>query len=346
MTTQENIQERITNRLTIEANKTEGGFAQDIIGSVSFELANVYQTEIVNLLDKAFVKTAQGEYLDLLGADYGIPRREAQASIVELEITGDEFSIVNQDVKVVYNNIIFTIQEFKKINSSGVVQVKALCDTKGTIGNVEANTIIEFLTEYQGLKTVTNPNAAYDGFDREDDEIYRQRIIDFLADESANCNKAQYEAWAREVIGVQKAVIKSADEGAGAGNVGVYISAIDSTVSQELIKKVHDYIESKQFINANVVVESLNYVPINVWAELKLKEGYNETDIKDQFLISLKQYLPTVEKTVSYFKISELLFDCEGVEDVTDYTLNEQSESIDLEITDFATAGEVQFVVS
>lgn len=344
MNTQEEIQERITNRLTIEANKLEGGFAQDIIGSTSFELANIYQTDIVNLIDRAFVLTAKGDDLDKLGADYGIPRREAQAAIVDLEITGEEFSIINQDIKAIYNNLVFTVQEFKKINSSGVALVRAACDTKGIIGNVEANTITQFLTDYQGLKTVTNPKASYDGFDKEDDEIYRQRILDYLADESANCNKAQYQKWAREVIGVQKAVVKSADEGAGAGNVGVYISAIDSTVSEDLLKSVHDYINEKQFINATVVVESLNYIPMDIWAQLKIKEGYTETDIKDEFLIALRQYLPTVEKTVSYFKISELLFDCEGVEDVIDYTLNSGVESVNLGTTDYATIGEVQIV--
>mgnify|MGYP002519583185 CR=1 FL=1 len=63
------------------------------------------QTDIVNLIDRAFVLTAKGDDLDKLGADYGIPRREAQAAIVNLEITGDEFSIINQDIKAVYNNI-------------------------------------------------------------------------------------------------------------------------------------------------------------------------------------------------------------------------------------------------
>lgn len=345
MNTQEEIQERITNRLTIEANKVEGGFAQDIIQDVAYEFANVHKTELTGLIERAFVKTAQNEDLDNLGADYGIPRREAKEATVYLKIIGDEFAIINQDVKAVYNNLVFTVQEFKKINSSGVALVRATCDTKGVIGNVEANTITQFLTDYQGLKTVTNPEPSYDGFDRENDEIYRQRILDYLADESANCNKAQYETWAREVIGVQKAVVKSADEGAGAGNVGVYISAIDSTVSEDLIKNVHDYINERQFINATVIVESLKYIPMNIWAQLKVKEGYTEIDIKDEFLISLKQYLPTVDKTVSYFKISELLFNCEGVEDVIDYTLNGGVESINLEVTDYATTGEVQIVV-
>ena len=45
MSTKDTIQERINGRLTIDANLLEGGFSQDIIGSVSYELANIYDTE-------------------------------------------------------------------------------------------------------------------------------------------------------------------------------------------------------------------------------------------------------------------------------------------------------------
>jgi hypothetical protein len=64
----------------------------------------------------------------------------------------------------------------------------------------------------------------------------------------------------------------------------------------------------------------------------------------DEFKIKLKDYLNSVEKVVSYFKISELLFDCAGVEDVTDYTLNGEADSVTLQETDFAVVGEVQIV--
>lgn len=345
MGTQEDIQQRISDRLTIEANKLEGGFAQDIIGSISFELANIIDTELDNIINRAFVSTATGEDLDQLGNDYGLPRREDAQAIVYLEITGDEFSTINSNVKAVYNNIVYTVQEFKKINSSGVALVKAKCDTAGVIGNVPSNTINEFLTDYAGLRTVTNPEPAYDGFDREDDEVYRQRILDYLKEDATNANKAQYEKWAREVVGVQKAVIKGAED-MGAGNVGVFISAIDSIVSEELINAVKTHIEEVQPINATILVESLNYVNVNVSANLILKEGYNAIDVKDEFVIALKEYLPTVDNVVSYFRISELLFNCSGVEDVVDYTLNGGVDSIILNKTDYATVGEVEIVTS
>ena len=345
MTVQEEIIKRINERLNIDANLMEGGFAQDIIGSIAYELANITETELDKIADKAFVETAQGDDLDRVGADYGIERREEAAAIVYLEITGDEFAVINQNVKAVYNNLVFTVQEYKKINSSGVATVKAKCETMGVIGNVQANTITEFLTDYAGLKTVTNPEPSYDGFNREDDEIYRQRIKDYLASGSANCNKEQYETWAREVTGVLKAVVKGAED-MGAGNVGVFISAIDATVSEELKQAVSDYINAKQFINATLIVDSLNYINIDVTANVILKEGYSNIDVMDAFKIKLKDYLNTVEKVVSYFKISELLFDCAGVEDVTDYALNGKADSVTLQETDFAVVGEVQIVAS
>jgi uncharacterized phage protein gp47/JayE len=329
----------------MDANLLEGGFSQQIIGSVAYEFANVEETELNTIADRAFVTTANGEYLDRVGSDYGLPRRDAENAVVYLEVTGDQYAVINQNVKAVYNNLVYTVQEYKKINSSGVALVKAKCETTGTIGNVPANTIKEFLTDYAGLKTVNNPEPAYDGFDREDDEIYRQRILDYLKEDATNANAAQYEKWAREVVGVQKAVIKSA-EVMGAGNVGVYISAIDADVSEELKKTVFEHIDEVQPINATVIVDAMDYIDLNINATLVLKDGFTATDIKDELEVALKQYLPTVDNTVSYFKISELLFDCSGVEDVVDYTLNGFSESINLLDTDYPVVGEVIIVAN
>lgn len=341
MGTQEDIQERINNRMSMPANLLEGGFSQQIVGSVAYELANIEDTELNNIADRCFVMTAQGDDLDKVGADYEMPRREDVAAYVCLEITGSQGAIINNTVKATYNNLVYTVQEYKVINSSGVALVQARCETTGTIGNVPANTITEFLTDYEGLTSVTNPAAAYDGFDREDDETYRQRILDYLAEDATNANEAQYEKWAREVEGVQKAVIKSA-EVMGAGNVGVYISAIgDVPVSEELKQTVYNHIDAVQPINATVIVNSLDYVDIDVTAYVVLKEGYTTVDVMDELREKLQTYLPTVDNTVSYFNINNLIFDCVGVEDVTSYTLNGGTVSINIEDTEYPVTDEV-----
>lgn len=340
MGTQEDIQQRINSRLTIDANLVEGGFSQDIIGSVAYELANIYDTELANLIDKAFVNTATGPDLDNVGADYGIDRRQSSNAIVLLTITGVENAVVNQSVKAIYNNLVFTVQEYKVIGASGTVTVKAMCDTAGAIGNVAANTITEFVGNPAGLLTVNNPASAYDGFDTETDDDYRARIKLYLAEDAVNCNEAQYKLWALEVTGVKTAVIKDAST-AGAGKVGVYIASTTGTVSNELKQAVKDYIDAKQFINATVVVNALTNVAINTNAVVTLVAGYTTDDVKAEYEDALEEYLDGLTGVVSYFRASDLLFACSGVNDVTSFQLNGDEQSIALTDTQIATVGSI-----
>lgn len=340
MGTQEDIQQRINGRLTIDANLLEGGFSQDIIGSVAYELANIYDTELENITNRVFVDTATGDDLDNVGADYGVERRQASQSIVYLEIEGVEGAVVNTTTKATYNNLIFTVQEYKIIGASGTVTVKALCDTYGSVGNVAADTITEFVGNPAGLISVTNPAAAYDGFDKETDADYRARIKLYLAEDAVNCNEAQYKQWALEVAGVKSAVVKGA-ETMGAGNVGVYIASTTGTVSDELKQTVKDYIEALQFINATVVVNSLTNVAINTTATVVLETGYTVNAVMDEYEQALTRYLDGLTGSVSYFRASDLLFDCTGVIDVTSFKLNNAEQSIALGDTEIAVVGSI-----
>jgi hypothetical protein len=64
----------------------------------------------------------------------------------------------------------------------------------------------------------------------------------------------------------------------------------------------------------------------------------------DRLLQKVAEYLKTVENVVSYFKVSDLLYACSGVEDVTTYTLNGDNVSVELDDTDYPVVGEVQIV--
>lgn len=340
MTTQDDIITRINTRLTNEANKTEGGFSQDIIGSVAYELANIYDTELDAIADKCFVATANGEDLDRVASDYGIERKQSKKAIVNLEITGTEGAIVNQNVKATYNNLVYTVTELAQIGSTGKVTVKAQCETEGSIGNVSANTITHFVMSYAGLTAVNNPAPAYDGFDTEDDDTFRARVMLYLSEDAVNCNEAQYKLWALEVAGVKSAVVKSADA-LNKGKVRIYISSTTGTVSAELRQAVKDYIDARQFINATVVVNALTNVDIDVTATVTLDTGYSTSTVTTEFTELLTEYLEGITGTVSYLRVSDLLFGCSGVTDVSVFKLNNAESSIALTDTEIAVVGEV-----
>ena len=324
----------------MSTNRTEGGFSQDIIGSVAYELANIYDTELNNIADKSFVATATGDDLDRVASDYGMERRQSQKAIVYLQITGTVGAIVNQNVKATYNNLVYTVTELKQVGSGGTVLVKAQCETSGSIGNVEANTITQFAMSYDGLTAVTNPAPAYDGFDTETDSEFRARVMLYLSEDAVNCNEAQYKLWAMEVAGVKTAVIKDAST-MGAGNVGVYIASTTGTVSNELKQAVADYINSKQFINATVIVNALTSVDIDTTATVVLNQGTTTTTVAEEYSELLADYLDGLTGNVSYLRCSDLLFSCSGVADVTVFKLNNAESSISLLDTDIAVVGEV-----
>lgn len=340
---QEDIQERINSRLTINANLLEGGFSQDIIGSVAYELANVQEVQIPDVISNGFVATADREHLILKGQEYGLPIRKATASTVILRIEGEVGAIVSSDVKAVYNNLTFTVSDFNKIGSSGIILVEAKCDILGSIGNVPENTIDKFLISYEGLTSVSNPAPSYGGYDEEETETYRDRLLEYNMLDASNANASQYKIWAQSVAGVSKAIVQSA-EIVGAGNVGVFISSIDGEVTEQLKTNVLNYIESVQPINATVIVDSLTPVPISVNAQCVLSEGTSTDDVKEEFTTELERYFRTVQTTVSYIKVADLLLNCSGVIDVTSYTLNGGTQSIEIAETESPEVGNVVII--
>lgn len=347
MGTQEDIITRINNRLTMSANKTEGGFSQDIIGSVAYELANIYDTELNDIADKCFVATAAGDDLDRVASDYGMVRRQSQKAIVYLQITGTVGAIINQSVKAIYNNLVYVVTELKQIDSTGVAMVKAQCETSGSVGNVEANTITQFAMGYEGLISVTNPEPAYDGFDTEDDDTFRARIMLYLSEDAVNCNEAQYKQWALEVAGVKSVVIHDASHlEVGAGYVGVYISSTTGTVSEELKQAVKSYIEKRQFINAEVKMFAITNVSIDTTATVVLANDYTASGVEQEYTELLERYFEGLTVTVSYLKCSDILFSCSGVVDIVSFKLNNDEESISLLDTDIAVVGEVTINVA
>ena len=176
--------------------------------------------------------------------------------------------------------------------------------------------------------------------DAETDDDYRERIKLYLAEDAVNCNEAQYKQWALEVAGVKTAVVKDAST-VGAGNVGVYIASTTGTVSQDLLDAVSEYIEERQFINANLIVSALTSVQINTVARIVLKAGHTLDSVSAEYSELLTAYLDTVTDTVSYFRASDILYNCSGVDDVLTFTLNGDEESIGLDDTEIAVLGGV-----
>ena len=345
MTTKEEVRQSINSRLKTAATKIEGGLTQDIIGSVSYELANIIDTKIDVILDNAFVSTADIEHLKIKGEELGLFQNEATSAIVVAKITNasPNTKLPDNFMAQTTDGIIFKNIEEKTTNESGFLEIQMECLTKGNIGNIKQGTLTEFYDKYEGFENaqITNENSGYNGFEEETTEEFRERILTYLRDDAANSNIADYSWWAKEVAGVKNVIVEDATE-AGAGNVNVYISAMNNLeVSKELIASVKEKIQSEQIINANLNVLPLEYLKINITADIKLKEGFEKEAVKSEFSALVENYLSKLPSFVSYLYISNLFFETEGIEDVSNYLLNSGTESISISKLQVPVVGEI-----
>ncbi len=332
MTTKEEIQTSINSRLKTLPTQIEGGTIQDIVGSVSYELANIIDTRVEVVLDNAFVATADEEHLEMKGKELGIERKDASFAHVVAKITNAApNALIQTNIRALTNSgLVFKVIEEKAADESGNAYVTMECLTQGTVGNIakgELNRFQETYINFEDAK-ITNENMGFDGFDKESVEAYRKRILEYLKDDACNSNIADYIAWAKSVIGVERVVVQDAFK-AGAGHVNVYISAVNNqNVSDDLISKVKKTLEAEQIINAIVNVFPLEYFKINISADLTIENGTNTEAIKKEFLEKLNIYLSESAHTVSYLYISNLLFETKGVLDVENYLLNGSNSSV------------------
>ena len=345
MTTKEEVRQSINSRLKTAATTIEGGLTQDIIGSVSYELANIIDTKIDVILDNAFVSTADIKHLKIKGEELGLFQKEATNAIVFAKITNasPNTKLPDNFMAQTTDGIIFKNIEEKETDENGFLEFQMQCLTEGVIGNIKQGTLTEFCDEYEGFENaqITNENSGYNGFEEETTEEFRERILAYLRDDAANSNMADYSWWAKEVAGVKNVIVEDATE-AGAGNVNVYISAVNNLeVSKELIASVKEKIQSEQIINANLNVLPLEYFKINITADIKLQEGFEKEAVAREFSALVENYLSKLPNLVSYLYISNLFFETEGIEDVSNYLINSKTESVEIEKLQIPIVGEI-----
>ena len=145
-------------------------------------------------------------------------------------------------------------------------------------------------------------------------------------------NIAHYVQWAKEVPGVAK--VRVYDLARGPGTVDVVVIADGNEVApQKLIEAVEEKIERQRPIGADVDVLSGQAVDINVTADVIIKEGYTSESIRAKFYTLLEAHCVTIafqSHIISYLGMVNILFDCPGVVDIADFTLNGQSTSLHL----------------
>lgn len=338
------IQARMMNNLPVDISDMPADFPYDFTMPTAIEISRLIQYNLTRTLMLMFPMWAWGEWLDLHGVSAKVTRKQASRASGHVTVTGTPGTVIKEGTVFCTEGttdagaIEFATTAEKTISDSGTVDIAVAAVIAGAAYNVTRNTVILQKQTNKNITSVNNESPIRGGTDEEDDDTYRERILEKLRSAEISfvgCD-ADYIRWAKEVPGVGSALVEAEFE--GPGTVKVVISDPDGrAVGEETLQAVEDYIVSSKDrtkrlapIGASVTISTVQDMSVTYRAILKLESDYSIDNVKEAFLTALKTYYREAKDSeeIRYTVASALLSNTAGVIDFSDFRINENTNNI------------------
>lgn len=324
--TYEVIKQRILDNININIDKREGSFLNNQCSPISVELAKAY-IEMGGLLNLGFIQTNFDDFLDRRVGEFGVYRKEGAKATGEIIVTGQDGATINNGSIIKANDLYYVVLNDVLLPTDNIAYVEAL--EVGYKYNLIANTEFELVEKNNKITRLHNETDFENGVDVETDEELRKRFVKVVNNPSTSGNKAHYEEWALEVLGVGSARVYPLHN--GPGTVKVMVAGNDNKpVSSEIIQNTKLHIEENMPIGCSLTVTTPTLLNITVKATVELKEGYEIASIKEEFETKLNEYLKEVTNELVYAKVYGILVNLLGVGDIQSLTVNDNTINISI----------------
>jgi len=353
--TEDEIHQRMLQGFPADISTAEGSFAWDATRPTAIEKAGMVSMQLTEVLRTALPQYSYGDYLRFLGVLRGVWEKEATNARTTIRVEAVPGTpIPAGTIAIVPSDGTQEVIEFKTlergdVDGTEVIDLQVEAVKAGTVGNVDAGTIITFAKSINGIKSVTNPEPAIGGTDLEDDESFRDRLTSSYQDTPLSGAKRDYIKWAQEVPGV--GVVFVIPEWNGPGTVKVIVlDANGAPANQSLVDAVQEYIAPDGRdggglapIGALATVGPPAIKEINVSYTGVLEEGADPVVVNNEFIQALQQYYTQVGAggIVKYNKIGAILISVNGIKDYSGLLVNNATENIQLESDEVAVSGAV-----
>ncbi len=343
----ENILARMIAKVPSDMDTREGSIIYDALAPTAAELANEY-IEIQIFKDQMFVLTAIGQNLDKIGDNYGIPRNTAtyaeriaqftdtNNNLMSLPI-GSRFAVPDSD-----DNVIYAITKILEVGKAVVT-----CEQKGTVGNEYSGAILP-LFSISNLKEAKIISTQTPAQDKEDDDVYRARIVAKLNSKGFAGNIRAYKDLftdGKEFTGTSEPKVFPVWNGGGT----VKISALDTeynALSNEFLAQLKDLIDPETDtgngiglapIGHKVTIVTPTQYTVNISVTLDL-DSVTLDNVRSEINTNLEAYLLSIRKnwvnndktSVYTAQVISACVSVSGVKNVTNVKLNDVAADINL----------------
>lgn len=358
---EDDIHERMLQGAPRNFDVSEGSLFFDVTRPTAEEKSRMVNFNLAIVLQMMFPQFAEGEYLDYHGESIRLTRHPAELAKGHITFVGEPETRIDTGTIVMTSGgddespIRFETMIEGVIDESGEVTLPISAVEPGAHGNVPAHTIVALNESINGVDSIYNENRLMDGSESEEDDHYRERIMDRRKNQALSGSRGDYKTWALEVEGVGDAVVIPEADGFGTGTTKVLIMPREGgKASEELIKEVQDHIAPDGRnggglapIGALVSVGTVEQLKVNLSFEsLELKEGY---EVEEAFSI-LREFLSNYFTAISnggkvrYTHIGPLVLETGAIKDYRGLLINGGTDNIDLSEEQIAVVGEVTII--
>ena len=273
------------------------------------------------LKNQMFAQTATGEYLDLHAYERGLERKAANKA--KGVLTFSRTTALDYDVEIPQGTVCslsggdgiryVTTQEATLAAGDLSVQVAAESESGGNDKNTGANTIVVMVTPPVGVASVTNESAFTGGYDAENDDTLRERILESYRNISNGSNSAFYKEEVLKYDGVHSAsVIPTAR---GTGTVDIYIAAKGAVASESLISTIQEDISNLREINLDILIKSPTLINVDVILRITVKSGYLFNEVRSECVNVINDFFEnlSIGEQVIFAAIGQKIFEVEGI---------------------------------
>lgn len=276
------------NHLENELSKIEGTYNYDIGRAAAYLTRNLYDALEIER-NRTFIETAtEDEDIERHAAEFRTYRRESGKAVGVVTITGKAGTIILANTIILNRfGIKYRTVSSLLLNTVGTGDIGIEALEGGIIGNCDPFEIVSFEIANVNVYTVTNNNSISEGYDIESNSSLVERTKENARKPAHSGNANSYIQWAKEVTGVGEARVIPLWN--GNGTVKVLISDYSlNEATPTLVATVSNYINEKRPIGADVTVESLTPIHLNLSIGIVLEVGYLLASVREDIIINLK----------------------------------------------------------
>ena len=213
------------------------------------------------------------------------------------------------------------------------VPVPVSCQTAGSVGNVQANTITLMATPLVGVDSVTNALPAVGGADAETDAAFRLRFQNFIGSRSRATLASVEFAITSVQAGVSYLIQENSDAG-GNYRPGWFLVIVDDGSgypSSELLASITQSIETMRPIGSGFSVQAPTVVTADIAVNLTVQAGTLLNQVTGPVSTAITAYINALP-VGAFLSVTRLIQVCyaasSAISNISSITINGQATDL------------------